>query len=75
VKHDTVEADFRCTPLDKRGEVIQLTLAPLRSPRLPPAQPQPALDRLAINPEFARNPFDALAAFLPRNHFLDQLRP
>src|ERR1700720_4592048 len=22
VKHDTVEADFRCAPLDKRGEAI-----------------------------------------------------
>jgi hypothetical protein len=55
VKHDTAEADFRRASFDKLGEGIQLTRAPLWSPRLPLAQPEPALDGFAIDAEFACN--------------------
>ena len=68
VEHDAVEADFRRAPLDKLGEAIKLTCPPLRLPRLPCAQPEPALDRLAIDPELARNPLDTLRRVLARDH-------
>jgi len=45
------------------------------SPRLPTAELQPALDRLAIHPEFACDPLGALAALFSRHHLLHQIRP
>ena len=68
VKDNTVEADLRCAMRDKLGEAIQLTHSPLRSPRLPPAQREPALDRLTIHAEFACDLFDTVAPFPARDH-------
>src|SRR6516162_664692 len=75
VKHHPVKPDFWCAPLEKLGKAIELTLSSLGLPRLPSAQPKPALDRLAIDPEFARNSFDAIAPFPTRDHLPHQLLP
>jgi hypothetical protein len=72
VKHYPVEADLRRAPLDKLSEAIQLTPSPLWAPRLPPPEPDPALDRLTIDAKFARDLFNAIASFPARNHLPHQ---
>jgi len=59
VNHYALKANLRCVLHEKLGEAVSMTRSPLRSSRLPFARPQPALDHLAIDALFSRNPFDS----------------
>jgi hypothetical protein len=74
VEHRAVKADFGRAPLDKGREPIKLARPALRLPRLPGAQPEPALDGLAIHPQFTRDCFDPFAPVLARDHLAHQVR-
>src|ERR1700730_10838864 len=62
VQHHAVPAHFRPALFDEFDETIDWPWLPLMATRLPGAEPEPTFDRLAIYPEFARHPLDALAA-------------
>jgi hypothetical protein len=61
--------------MDEFGELFDQSPPRLGPPRLPTAQSQPALDRFAIHPEFARNPLDPLATLLPCDDLPHQIAP
>ena len=67
--------DLRRTLLDELGEPIDQPRPMPTSSRLPLAESQPTLDRLAIHSEFARNPLGTFAAVFARDHLSHQIRP
>src|SRR5215472_2744010 len=73
VQHHTVPPHLRPALRDKFGELLDWSPSRPRPARLPTTQSEPTPHRLAIHPQFARNPLDALAALFPRDHLPHQI--
>src|SRR5437764_14954500 len=61
VQHHSIPPYFRPAPRNKVGELIDGPPPRPRPTRLPTAQSEPAPDRFAIHPKFARDPLDPFA--------------
>jgi len=73
VQYHAVPPYLRPAPRDELGELIDWPPPQLRPARLPTTHSEPAPHRLAIHPQFARNPFDSLAARFTRDHLPHQI--
>jgi hypothetical protein len=73
IQHHAIPAHLGPASLGKRDELIDWPWPRSILPGLPRAESEPALDGLAINPEFARDPLGAFAALRTRYYLPHQI--
>jgi hypothetical protein len=73
VQHHTIPPHLRPALRDEFGELLDWSPPRPQPARLPTAQSEPAPHRLAIHPQFARNPLGPFAAFFPRDDLSHQI--